>query len=83
VRCMTCGMVIANKDDVYLEECKKIAENKADVSKGLAGSAFERPGDDGKTEKGRILDRMGIKRNCCRIVLMTTVYMDSYYGSEN
>jgi len=42
-------------------------------SAGLAGSAVERPGPDGKTARGRIMDELGIVSYCCRTHMMTHV----------
>lgn len=87
VRCFTCGKVLADKWDAYVDKCtlaeqdhqKKTAAPKsssadsASSSVGLAGSALERPGSDGKTSRGIILDQLGITSPCCRTMMMSHV----------
>lgn len=75
IRCMSCHKVLADKEKKYLEECAKI--DGVDVDGGRrAGSELERPGPDGKTRRGHIMDALGIVKPCCRIAMMTTVSMD-------
>lgn len=51
VRCFTCSKVLADKWEWYVRECAKIKE---------------RDGEDESTPRGEILDRLGLKRICCR-----------------
>jgi DNA-directed RNA polymerase I, II, and III subunit RPABC5 len=75
VRCFTCGKVLADKWEAYVLLC-----SESDASAGGDGAAAsrgggdrERPGPDGKTSRGRILDGLGVTRCCCRTAMMTHV----------
>lgn len=79
VRCFTCGHVLADKWEAYVRMCKEQHPSptggSADASgvPPTPGSEGERPGADGKTARGRILDSLGITGCCCRVVMMTHV----------
>lgn len=64
IRCFTCGKVLADKWNEYARRCAELDK---------ASAEGERPGDDGKTARGRILDDLGIKSCCCRVVMLTHV----------
>ena len=71
VRCFTCGKVLADKWNAYVKRC---AEADAERAAGNQASGDdERPGEDGKTTRGRILDELGITSCCCRVLMMTHV----------
>ena len=90
IRCFTCNKMLADKWMYYVDECAK-ADAKATAAAAAAAAAAtttatpaavttargDAPGPDGKTERGRILDRMGIHDQCCRIVMLTTVDITS------
>ena len=81
VRCFTCGKVLADKWEAYVRRCKAESTEGADgptvdasgVPPTPGGSLGERPGADGKTARGRILDDLGITNCCCRVVMTTHV----------
>lgn len=66
VRCVTCGMVIADKWRKYqelLQEADKEADPASKTPKdGLVG-----------TSAARVLDDMGINKMCCRRHMLTNV----------
>lgn len=64
IRCFTCGKVLADKWNEYVKRCSEL-DDKAPEG--------ERPGEDGKTARGRILDDLGISSCCCRVVMLTHV----------
>jgi DNA-directed RNA polymerase subunit N (RpoN/RPB10) len=74
VRCFTCGKVLADTWEAYVRRC---AAADAETGSGHHGGAEhgdgERPGKDGKTSRGRILDELGITTCCCRVVMLTHV----------
>ena len=78
VRCFTCGKVLADKWEAYVRRCSE-AEAAKRANKQQQGTAtydageYERPGPDGKTERGRILDELGVVSCCCRTAMMTHV----------
>ena len=73
VRCFTCGKVLGDKWDTYVERCKEISPE----SDELDTSNTRKESPDGKTERGRILDDLQIKKMCCRTVMLTTVDMST------
>ena len=64
VRCFTCGSLIGNKWDIYLEEVKKINED-VELS------------EEDKINKTIDLfeNKLKLKRYCCRMILTCTVDM--------
>lgn len=60
VRCVTCGKVIASKWKQYVEEVKKIEDNKIPEKDASLPANFE------PIFKGEILDKLLIERICCR-----------------
>jgi DNA-directed RNA polymerase subunit N (RpoN/RPB10) len=66
VLCFTCGKPLADKYDYYIEEVNKLIANGT-----TSGSTPHF--DDLKT--GPILDKLGLKRYCCRRHMLTTVDM--------
>lgn len=66
VRCFTCGKVLADKYDYYVEEVKKLQEKKE-----------EEPSQEikhfGVARTGAILDKLGLTRYCCRRHLIAHV----------
>ena len=74
VRCFTCGKVLADKWNEYVKRC---GELEGGAASGIGGTASkmdgERPGADGKTARGRVLDELGISSCCCRVVMLTHV----------
>ena len=51
VRCFTCSKVLADKWEWYVRECSKL-EERAEENQPIS--------------RGEILDRLGLKRICCR-----------------
>jgi len=51
----------------------KTASSRAPPAPSQGGGDRERPGSDGKTSRGRILDGLGVTRCCCRTAMMTHV----------
>lgn len=75
VRCFTCGTVIAGKWCAYERECD--AQDKGPAASasthrqteehgaGASNASMQYRGDNG-VDRGAIMDRLGIKRICCR-----------------
>lgn len=76
IRCFTCGRVIADQHDYYLQEVQKL-ENKARESeekpktKKQQTEAHEHRHFDG-VPTGPIMDKLGLKRYCCRRMMLGT-----------
>ena len=75
VRCFTCGSVIAGKWRAYERECAAFPETEARGARheaekvGWDAGAQNAPGGAGAgTGRGRgvVMDKLGIKRLCCR-----------------
>lgn len=59
VRCFTCGKVIADKYDYYLEQVKELMLKNKDTSVDAIN-------------KNEILDDLNLKRYCCRRICIST-----------
>lgn len=79
VRCFTCGKVLADKYEYYLEEVQKLVEKQSTKPKTKKAAAEDhemRHFEPLRT--GPILDKLGLKRMCCRrMMLGTEDMMDS------
>lgn len=62
VRCFTCGKLLCDKWDYFLEEVAKEEDDSQheDNNGQKAGRNFDH------SVKGKVLDRMGLDRICCR-----------------
>ena len=74
IKCVTCGTVLADKYQFYLEEVKKIKEEKGldanavlYYTKDMASKPIE------KTPEGKVLDRLKLFNVCCRRHMLTHV----------
>lgn len=88
IRCMTCGKVMADKYDWYVQEVLKL-QKANEESKPKPKAKKEKKGDAANEEKyggeipntfenlrtGPILDKLGLTRICCRRHMLTTVDM--------
>jgi DNA-directed RNA polymerase subunit N (RpoN/RPB10) len=74
VRCFTCGRVLADQYDYYVREVQKLqnkideAADKPKASKKSAASVPP-PHFDG-VMSGPVLDKLGLKRYCCRRMML-------------
>ncbi len=69
IKCVTCGMVLADKYRYYKNEVikQKILQNKELEEEYLTTSNAE------KTIEGRLLDELKIVKMCCRRHMLTHV----------
>lgn len=76
VKCVTCGMVLADKYMYYLEEVTKIKLNNVD-DKNIKFTTdkviYLTNNYKEKTIEGEILDKMGLNKMCCRRHMITKV----------
>ena len=70
VRCFTCGKVIANKWDFYLN---KVNEYKDPNTNSYLDIKKMNNQEDIKTSECRALDECGLNRYCCRRMFLTHV----------
>ena len=61
IRCFTCGKIVAPIYCKYIDECKKFAKSKE------SESILE------KSKKGELMDKLNIKRLCCRTLFLSHV----------
>jgi DNA-directed RNA polymerase subunit N (RpoN/RPB10) len=76
IRCFTCGKMVADKYDYYIQEVQKLEkkqsenEGKAKTKKAAAEAHATRHFDPIHT--GTIMDKLGLTRYCCRRMLLGT-----------
>lgn len=76
IRCFTCGKVLADKYDYYIEEVQKLKKKmeekseKPKTKKELQEEEEYKHFDTIRT--GPILDKLELKRYCCRRMMLGT-----------
>jgi DNA-directed RNA polymerase I, II, and III subunit RPABC5 len=78
IKCVTCGMVLADKYRYYLE---KVRQNKLASSSTNTVSIdkviyFTKDGNTSKTKEAEVMDELGMRNMCCRRVFLTHVDVD-------
>jgi len=70
VRCFTCGKVLANKYQYYLEEV-----GKEKLSRGMQQDkvVYLTKSTIDKTPEGKVMDDLGLFKPCCRRHMLTHV----------
>tara|TARA_B110001469_G_C9375065_1_gene195024 strand:- start:33 stop:254 length:222 start_codon:yes stop_codon:yes gene_type:complete len=63
VRCFTCGKVLADSWNFYKNELKQSEDTIINVNAKTVQ----------KTQEGKALDKVGLKRYCCRRVMLSHV----------
>lgn len=70
VKCFTCGKVLADKYRYFLEEVRKDKkENNLDEGSVI----YFTKENTTKTAEGKVLDKLGLTRMCCRRHMLTHV----------
>lgn len=69
VLCFTCGKPLADKYDYYIEEVNKMKQQQQQPSTSSSIPHFD------ELRTGEILNKLGLKRYCCRRHMLTTVDM--------
>ena len=62
IRCMTCGKVLADKWNYYVENTNNEEEHNI-INTNVKNVK--------KTKKGEVMDKLGLKRYCCRRHILT------------
>ena len=70
VRCFTCGKVLGNLADKYNEKLQQSYNNE--VRDTELKRIIDLKNDEESAEK-KILDELGLKRYCCRRIMLSTV----------
>ena len=75
IKCITCGMVIADKYRFYIEEVrkKKLAKRGNDMSINIDKVLYLTKEFHEKTPEGEVLDDLNLKKMCCRRHFLTHV----------
>ena len=83
VRCYTCGKVVGNKHEEYIRLVQEHRSGKTKTEHIVDGGEFAiqsgkltRP--EHRTPEGAALDTLGLKRYCCRRMLLTHVDIIKY-----
>jgi DNA-directed RNA polymerase I, II, and III subunit RPABC5 len=73
IKCFTCGKVIADKYRFYEKEVRKIKMNeKLEINKVI----YLTDENVDKTPEGIVLDKLKLKKYCCRRHMLTHVEID-------
>lgn len=73
IKCFTCGKVLADKYRFYEKEVRKIKMNeKLEINKVI----YLTDENVDKTPEGIILDKLKLKKYCCRRHMLTHVEID-------
>jgi DNA-directed RNA polymerase subunit N (RpoN/RPB10) len=70
VKCFTCGKVLGDKYLYYLREVKKEKINK-DLP--MDDVIYLNKNNNEKTPEGKVLDKLGLDKICCRRHMLTHV----------
>jgi len=77
VKCVTCGMVLADKYQYYIEEVRKRKinnqSNDTNIKYKLDKVLYLTNNYKEKTFEGEVLDEMGLTKLCCRRHIITKV----------
>jgi len=77
-RCFTCGEIIADKWDIYIQTVNErknkntetFKENELDIQYiDITKKSVE------KSIEGKVLDDMGLHKYCCRLPFLSTVHL--------
>lgn len=72
IRCFTCNKVIAHLWEEYLNKLQVEYINE-DIANNKKNRFVDIETLENKTNEGKILDEMGLKRYCCRRMMLSHV----------
>ena len=70
IKCFTCGKVLANKYQFYINEVAKRKNNSKEPQEEFV---YLKAGINEKTIEGKVLDELGFNRYCCRRHMLSHV----------
>jgi DNA-directed RNA polymerase subunit N len=70
VKCFTCGTVLGDKYQYY---CKEVRTKKKEANMSLDDVIYLTKENMEKTPEGKVLDLIGLKKQCCRVAMLTHV----------
>lgn len=68
IKCFTCGKVLADKYEYYCKEVKMLK-----LKGGKEETLYFTKLNNSKTDEGVVLDNLGLKKMCCRRMMLTHV----------
>ena len=68
IKCFTCGMVLADKYEYYLEEVRRMKLVKGE---DLERVIYLTKANMEKTAEGQVLDKLRLTKPCCRRHMLT------------
>ena len=75
IKCFTCGTVIANRYQIYLDEVRSrkltLAKYKNNIDRNRV-EYFTQENTE-KTIEGKVMDELGLTKMCCRRHMLTHV----------
>lgn len=79
VRCFTCGEILGDKWQPFIILCNKEKNgNKQDINNELDVQTINLETSVQKSVEAKVLDKMNLKKMCCRRMMLTTVPLISY-----
>lgn len=79
VRCFTCGEILGDKWQPFIILCNQEKNvNKQDMNNELDVQTINLETSVQKSVEAKILDKMNLKKMCCRRTMLTTVPLISY-----
>lgn len=70
IKCFTCGNVLANKYNYFIEKVKKMKNDVNDNKNSVVYLTME---NTKKTPEGIVLDELKLRKVCCRRHMLTHV----------
>lgn len=70
IRCVTCGKVLADKYEFYLNEVRRQKMEAKELNDNVV---YFNARNAEKTAEGKVLDMIGLKKPCCRRHMLTHV----------
>lgn len=72
VRCFTCGKLLADKYDYYIQKVRE-KKQKLNLKEDQPSVILISESDNKKTPEGETLDELGLNRMCCRAKMLTHI----------
>ena len=73
IRCVTCGKVLADKYEFYLNEVRRLKTESCNTKELNDNVVYFNARNAEKMAEGKVLDSIGLKKPCCRRHMLTHV----------
>jgi len=74
IRCFTCGKTLSDKWQPYIEKVNELKEKETTDIKDLDIDYIDLENPK-KSIEGKVMDELGIKRYCCRRMILGNVHL--------